>query len=50
MIKLERHEMPQEGVAFIVMPYGANSADGTEPVISMNCTKGSTRTPSLSAE
>jgi small subunit ribosomal protein S1 len=32
MIKLERHEMPQEGVAFIVMPYGAKSADGTESV------------------
>ena len=32
MIKLKRHEMPQEGVAFIVMPYGAKSADGTETV------------------
>jgi small subunit ribosomal protein S1 len=30
MIKLERHDMPKEGMAFVVMPYGTKSAeDGT---------------------
>ncbi len=32
MIKLERLEMPQEGVAFVVMPYGTKSAEGAAPV------------------
>lgn len=32
MIKLERQEMPQEGIAFIAMPYGTKSVDGVAPV------------------
>jgi small subunit ribosomal protein S1 len=32
MIKLKRQEMSQKGVAFVVMPYGTKSADGTPAV------------------
>jgi hypothetical protein len=32
MIKLERNELPQEGTAFVVMPYGTKTPEGTAPV------------------
>jgi hypothetical protein len=32
MIKLKRQEMPQKGIAFVVMPYGTKSAEGAAPV------------------